>query len=308
MYEAEQDVLGPDEVVVQQARLFLGQHQHSSGSVGKALKQRCQPPQQIRRPRIRPPGDRATAQPYHCCPAAHASHPYPFFRAPAPSSVPTALPSVRAPTGHQARQFGASLGLASPKAFSADGGPLLSPAAGAVQRFPVSGLRHLPGASSYFTTTLTYRLVMNVWELLYLPGLDESLARVEAELRQAVASPEPLLTEVASHLVDAGGKRLRPALLLAAAGLDRVGRRERASCKAPSRWSWSTWARSTTTTSSTKPAPGGGSRASMPAGATSWPSWPATSCWPGRRRSPPAWAPRWSGCWPAPSGGSARAR
>ncbi len=58
---------------------------------------------------------------------------------------------------------------------------------------------------------------MNVWELLYLPGLDEGLARVEEELRRAVTSPEPLLTEVASHLVDAGGKRLRPALVLAAA-------------------------------------------------------------------------------------------
>jgi len=32
---------------------------------------------------------------------------------------------------------------------------------------------------------------MNVWELLYLPGLDESLARVEAELRRAVLSPIP---------------------------------------------------------------------------------------------------------------------
>jgi len=58
---------------------------------------------------------------------------------------------------------------------------------------------------------------MNVWELLYLPGLDEGLARVESELRRAVTSPEPLLTEVAAHLVEAGGKRLRPALLLAAA-------------------------------------------------------------------------------------------
>lgn len=58
---------------------------------------------------------------------------------------------------------------------------------------------------------------MNVWELLYLPGLDESLARVEAALRVSVASPEPFLSEVAAHLVDAGGKRLRPALVMAAA-------------------------------------------------------------------------------------------
>ncbi len=79
------------------------------------------------------------------------------------------------------------------------------------------------GPSSYLPLTLAYRLVMNVWELLYLPGLDESLARVEAELRRAVLSPEPLLSEVASHLVDAGGKRLRPALLVAAAAATGAG-------------------------------------------------------------------------------------
>jgi heptaprenyl diphosphate synthase len=58
---------------------------------------------------------------------------------------------------------------------------------------------------------------MNVWELLALPGLDGALARVEIELREVAASPGPLLAEVASHLVGAGGKRLRPALLVAAA-------------------------------------------------------------------------------------------
>jgi len=58
---------------------------------------------------------------------------------------------------------------------------------------------------------------MNVWELLVLPGLDDALARVESELRGVAASPGPLLAEAASHLVGAGGKRLRPALLVAAA-------------------------------------------------------------------------------------------
>jgi heptaprenyl diphosphate synthase len=58
---------------------------------------------------------------------------------------------------------------------------------------------------------------MNVWELLLLPDLDDALARVEAELREAVSSPYPLLSHVASDLVGAGGKRLRPALLVAAA-------------------------------------------------------------------------------------------
>jgi heptaprenyl diphosphate synthase len=78
-------------------------------------------------------------------------------------------------------------------------------------------------AGSYLTMAVTYRQVMNVWELLCLPGLDDGLARVEAELRRAVACPEPLLSEVASHLVDAGGKRLRPALSLAAAAATGAG-------------------------------------------------------------------------------------
>src|SRR5207302_8001791 len=40
--------------------------------------------------------------------------------------------------------------------------------------------------------------------------------RVETALRQAVRGDDPFLTEVASHLLSAGGKRLRPALALAA--------------------------------------------------------------------------------------------
>jgi heptaprenyl diphosphate synthase len=47
--------------------------------------------------------------------------------------------------------------------------------------------------------------------------LDEQLPNVESGLRLAVESPEPFLQEVAGHLVEAGGKRLRPALVLAAA-------------------------------------------------------------------------------------------
>jgi heptaprenyl diphosphate synthase len=49
------------------------------------------------------------------------------------------------------------------------------------------------------------------------PGLDASvrsvLAAVEAELRSSVASADPLVTEAARHLVDAGGKRFRPLLV-----------------------------------------------------------------------------------------------
>ncbi|MHB8672002.1 MAG: polyprenyl synthetase family protein, partial [Acidimicrobiales bacterium] len=53
--------------------------------------------------------------------------------------------------------------------------------------------------------------------LLALPGLADALSQVERELGRAVRSGDPFLTEVASHLVQAGGKRLRPALALVAA-------------------------------------------------------------------------------------------
>jgi hypothetical protein len=37
--ETEQDVLGTDEVMVEQTSFFLGQHQDSSGSVSKTFEQ-----------------------------------------------------------------------------------------------------------------------------------------------------------------------------------------------------------------------------------------------------------------------------
>ena len=43
------------------------------------------------------------------------------------------------------------------------------------------------------------------------------LARVETALRTSVVSEDPHLTELASHLIQAGGKRLRPALSVAVA-------------------------------------------------------------------------------------------
>jgi heptaprenyl diphosphate synthase len=59
---------------------------------------------------------------------------------------------------------------------------------------------------------------VNVVEALRLPGLEEALGRVETALATATAGQDPFLTEVAGHLVGAGGKRLRPALVIAAAG------------------------------------------------------------------------------------------
>ena len=53
--------------------------------------------------------------------------------------------------------------------------------------------------------------------LLAIPGMEAGLARVEVALRESVRSDDPFLTEVASHLITAGGKRVRPAFALAAA-------------------------------------------------------------------------------------------
>jgi heptaprenyl diphosphate synthase len=58
---------------------------------------------------------------------------------------------------------------------------------------------------------------VNVAEQLRLPRLDERLGRVETALQEAVSSDDAFLTEVASHLITAGGKRIRPALVLGAA-------------------------------------------------------------------------------------------
>jgi len=58
---------------------------------------------------------------------------------------------------------------------------------------------------------------VNVGKLLPLPGLDVHRARIEDELRQSVLGEDPFLTEVASHLINAGGHRWRPTLAVASA-------------------------------------------------------------------------------------------
>src|SRR5918996_6652356 len=52
---------------------------------------------------------------------------------------------------------------------------------------------------------------------LGLPSLAGDLARVEESLHEAVRTPDRFLAEVASHLIGAGGKRIRPTLTLCAA-------------------------------------------------------------------------------------------
>jgi heptaprenyl diphosphate synthase len=60
-------------------------------------------------------------------------------------------------------------------------------------------------------------LWVNPVEILGLRGLDQELRRVEPMLLESVSAGDPFLDQVATHLIAAGGKRLRPMLALAAA-------------------------------------------------------------------------------------------
>jgi heptaprenyl diphosphate synthase len=53
--------------------------------------------------------------------------------------------------------------------------------------------------------------------LLELPTVPDDLARVEEALRASVRADDEFLTEIASHLITAGGKRGRPAFVIGAA-------------------------------------------------------------------------------------------
>ncbi|MDP1794476.1 MAG: polyprenyl synthetase family protein [Acidimicrobiales bacterium] len=57
----------------------------------------------------------------------------------------------------------------------------------------------------------------NVLDALDLPWLPDALSRTEVRLRESVAAEDPYLTEIAGHLIGAGGKRLRPVLTMVAA-------------------------------------------------------------------------------------------
>lgn len=58
---------------------------------------------------------------------------------------------------------------------------------------------------------------MNAVELLGLPALDDQLRQLEPLLVESVATGDTFLDEVTTHLLKAGGKRLRPTLTLATA-------------------------------------------------------------------------------------------
>jgi heptaprenyl diphosphate synthase len=53
--------------------------------------------------------------------------------------------------------------------------------------------------------------------LLGLTSMATDRARIEAAMHDAVVTPDPYLNEIASHLIVAGGKRLRPVLAVAGA-------------------------------------------------------------------------------------------
>ena len=64
--------------------------------------------------------------------------------------------------------------------------------------------------------------MVNIADLLNLPRLRDDLAEVETALQRSVQAEDPFLSQVAGHLITAGGKRLRPALALTAAAVGGV--------------------------------------------------------------------------------------
>ena len=58
---------------------------------------------------------------------------------------------------------------------------------------------------------------MNATEALGLPRLEEGLQRLEPLLASSISTGDAFLDEVTTHLIAAGGKRLRPLLALATA-------------------------------------------------------------------------------------------
>lgn len=56
--------------------------------------------------------------------------------------------------------------------------------------------------------------------LSLVPSMQDDLLRVETELLRVVSAEDDFLTDVASHLINAGGKRVRPGFCIAAAAVD----------------------------------------------------------------------------------------
>jgi heptaprenyl diphosphate synthase len=56
--------------------------------------------------------------------------------------------------------------------------------------------------------------------LLALPAMDADRSRIEAAMHESVRTPDSYLNEIASHLIVAGGKRLRPVLAVVSAQIN----------------------------------------------------------------------------------------
>ena len=73
------------------------------------------------------------------------------------------------------------------------------------------------GAPSLLGVSQDEVLAPSVTSPLCRLGMDADRERIEAAMHEAVVTPDAYLTEIASHLIVAGGKRLRPVLAVAAA-------------------------------------------------------------------------------------------
>jgi hypothetical protein len=90
-----------------------------------------------------------------------------------------------------------------------------APPAGSVPSTPAIRRRGPPLSPA---TDVAYRYPpVNATDALDLPLVDEDLQRLEVLLESSVTTGDGFLDDVTTHLIGAGGKRLRPALALAAA-------------------------------------------------------------------------------------------
>src|SRR6056297_2920144 len=79
-------------------------------------------------------------------------------------------------------------------------------------------VRVSPGAPSLSAVSQEELLAPNgMSPLLTLASMDADRERIEAAMHAAVVTPDAYLNEIASHLIVAGGKRLRPVLAVAGA-------------------------------------------------------------------------------------------
>ena len=72
---------------------------------------------------------------------------------------------------------------------------------------------------SYWPSLLGVSAAQATSPLLSVPGMDADRDRIEAAMLAAVVTTDAYLTEIASHLIVAGGKRLRPVLAVVAGQL-----------------------------------------------------------------------------------------